>query len=936
MTRQEVAVAALWLDRGRTAEERAFREAEQARGMLARGRHAEALEAVRRARRALTGDARARLALVEWDVLFGLRRFRESLALASRALARSAETDTAIRLRIARGLSLWSTGRVAPGRAEVRRALARAGEPLTRARAFEALALFASKDLDLEAARGHLREARRLYEEGGSPDGLARVLEREASVWQHAGGLEKALAVQEQRVEVAASTPRTDLLALARADRGSLLTALGRWAEARADLEAAADGFRALADPREHTVAGQARACLDLATGELASARAALERARETNAERGDTRSLAEALILTSDLHLTLGEPEAAERTAVEALGLHRLNRDADGECRSRIRRALAFLALGRVAEARREARRARKGAGPTRPDLEALAEMVLGRVLLRIRPEQAAPHFEAAMERASARPVFAHLGRLGRALARRARPDDPEVAGALAGLEAWGDGRLLAFAQSDVRHLLGPAAVRETSPAAVPTVQAEGVDAAAAIVDAAAALLAGTSYPAGWILALRAIRSALPWHRAAVVGNRSFVLRADTDEPQALRPEDLACELAARAASPMALDLVHDAVLRGDPTRVLHRLGAAFVAPVAEGLILYLDTREERGLPSGRDLGLVIQLARLLAAHPRVEETPEEPSPAFAGILGSCEAMRDLFREMGRVAVLDAPVHVYGETGTGKERVARALHGASRRARGRFVAVNASSLSDDLFESEMFGHVRGSFTGAMADRHGFVADAEAGTLFLDEVTDLSGRAQAKLLRFLQEGEYRRVGENLVRRADVRVLTASNVSLEERVGDGRFRPDLMYRLNKIELRLPPLRERGSDVLMLARHFLSREAARAGRPVPAVPPELGRVLAAHPWPGNIRELENEMGRLMVRAPAGPLRKEMLSPGLLVAAPRRADSLKAATADFERGYIARALRTHGGNRAHTACALGVTRQALVAKIARLGIG
>ena len=677
-------MAASWLDRGRTAEDRALREAEQARGMLARGRHAEALEAVRRARRALTGDARARLALVEWDVLFGLRRFRESLVVATRALARcTREGDTAVRLRVARGLALWSTGRVAPGRAEVRRALARAAEPLTRARACEALALFAWKDLDLDAARTHMLEARRIYEAERSPEGLARVLEREASVLQHAGALEAALAAQDQRVAVAEVTPRTDLLAQARSDRGALLAVMGRWAAARRDLEAAAEGFRALGDPREHTVAGQARACLDLATGELASARAALEQARETNAEQGDTRSLAEALILTSDLHLSLGEPEAAERTAVEALGLHRLNRDADGECRSRIRRALAFLALGRVAEARREARRARKAAGPSRPDLEAMSEIVLGRVLLRMHPARAASHFEAAIARASSRPVFGHLGRLGRALARGARSDDAAVAEALSGLEAWGDGRLIAFALADVRHLLGPTAVRETSPEAGSAVQAEGVDAAAAIVDAAAALLAGTSYPSGWVAALRAVRSALPWHRAGVLGGRAFLLRADAEEPQPMRPEDLACDLAARADSPLAVDLRHDAALRGHPTRVLHRLGAAFVAPVADGLVLYLDTREERGLPSGRDLGLVIQLARLLAAHPRIEEEPVEACPAFAGILGSCDGMRDLFREMARVALLEAPVHVYGETGTGKERVARGAPRGARAARG-------------------------------------------------------------------------------------------------------------------------------------------------------------------------------------------------------------------------------------------------------------
>jgi DNA-binding NtrC family response regulator len=262
---------------------------------------------------------------------------------------------------------------------------------------------------------------------------------------------------------------------------------------------------------------------------------------------------------------------------------------------------------------------------------------------------------------------------------------------------------------------------------------------------------------------------------------------------------------------------------------------------------------------------------------------------------------------------------------------VAEALHRHSPRAAGPFVAVNASSLSDELFESEMFGHVRGSFTGAVGDREGFVAAAQGGTLFLDEVTDLSPRAQAKLLRFLERREYRRVGENRLRQADVRILSAANVALEE-----RLRADLVFRLKDVVLALPPLRERGDDVLALALAFLRREV-RPGRPVPALAADARRALQGYAWPGNVRELQREMRRAVVLAGRDAIRAEHLSiTGAVAETTPARRPLKDAVLGFERQYVAAALRELGGNRARTAVVLGITRQALVAKIARLGLG
>jgi anaerobic nitric oxide reductase transcription regulator len=231
----------------------------------------------------------------------------------------------------------------------------------------------------------------------------------------------------------------------------------------------------------------------------------------------------------------------------------------------------------------------------------------------------------------------------------------------------------------------------------------------------------------------------------------------------------------------------------------------------------------------------------------------------ALAGLVGACPAIESLWRDVARFGASGVGVHVFGETGTGKERVARALHDLSPRASRRFVPVNAAGLGDDLLVSELFGHGRGAYTGSVGERDGYVAEAEGGTLFLDEVAELQPLAQARLLRFLEEFEYRRLGENRLRRANVRVITATNVDLAERVRQGRFRQDLWFRLKVVRLAVPPLRERGSDVLLLARHFLEQQARARGLAAPRLDPAAEDALAAHAWPGNVRELEHEMLR-----------------------------------------------------------------------------
>jgi len=231
----------------------------------------------------------------------------------------------------------------------------------------------------------------------------------------------------------------------------------------------------------------------------------------------------------------------------------------------------------------------------------------------------------------------------------------------------------------------------------------------------------------------------------------------------------------------------------------------------------------------------------------------------AFDALIGESSAMMDLKAQARKVAATPLSILIQGETGTGKEVLARALHQASGRP-GLFVAVDCAALAQGLVESELFGHVRGAFTGANRSRGGLVSAAEGGTLFFDEVADLPPEAQTRLLRLVQEGSWRPVGGDREQSADLRIVAATWKDLSDEVRQGRFRADLFHRLAVVELRLPPLRDRGEDVLKLARQFLASEAKSAGRDVPRLSAALGRQLARMPWPGNVRELKNTMAYL----------------------------------------------------------------------------
>ncbi len=254
----------------------------------------------------------------------------------------------------------------------------------------------------------------------------------------------------------------------------------------------------------------------------------------------------------------------------------------------------------------------------------------------------------------------------------------------------------------------------------------------------------------------------------------------------------------------------------------------------------------------------------RLIARTRRLEEELERGGGGLGEIVGTSSSMRAVYRLIDGVAAAQSTVLVLGESGTGKELVARAIHRKSARAQLPFVAVNCSSIPDQLIESELFGHVKGAFTSAHASRAGLFELADKGTLFLDEVGDLSLAAQVKLLRALQEGEIKRVGSSDTRIVDVRVVAATNVGLTEKIAAGRFREDLFYRLNVIAISLPPLRERRDDIPLLAQHFLQKYVRQMGKEVRRFSPDVLAALSAYAWPGNVRQLENAMERAVVLA------------------------------------------------------------------------
>jgi DNA-binding NtrC family response regulator len=305
--------------------------------------------------------------------------------------------------------------------------------------------------------------------------------------------------------------------------------------------------------------------------------------------------------------------------------------------------------------------------------------------------------------------------------------------------------------------------------------------------------------------------------------------------------------------------------------------------------------------------------------------------------LVAESEATRRVLDLAERVAQVDSTVLLTGESGVGKERMARFIHERSARAAGPFVALNCGAVPESLLESELFGHTRGSFTGATQDRVGLFEAANGGTLLLDEIGEVPPAMQVKLLRVLQEREIRRVGENRNRPVNVRLLAATNRDLPSEIRAARFREDLYYRLRVVEIRVPALRERREDILSLAREFLDATAQRTGRKVTGFTPAAAQQLLKYPWPGNVRELGNAVERAVVLAPRSRVDVGDLPPEIGLAVPEPVAVGDVRTLEqVERDYIAAVLRAVGGNRAQAASKLGIGTATLYRKLKRFGSG
>ncbi len=328
------------------------------------------------------------------------------------------------------------------------------------------------------------------------------------------------------------------------------------------------------------------------------------------------------------------------------------------------------------------------------------------------------------------------------------------------------------------------------------------------------------------------------------------------------------------------------------------------------------------------------IELGQALRRGQRLEEENRAlRAPKFPNLIAESAAMRPVLEMIARVGPSDANLLITGENGTGKGVVAETLHGVSSRSARPLLTVNAGGLSEGVFESELFGHVKGAFTDAKTDRVGRFEMADGGTLFLDEIANISAAMQAKLLRVLETGEFERVGSSKTRRVNVRILSATNADLNAEVAAGRFRQDLLFRLNTIEIRLPPLRDRREDIPPLAAHFVREHAQHYRKDVTGFEDSAVKALLAHPWPGNVRELDHSVERGVLMAQGS-----LIKAGDLALRPAREGAPRLeemSLEDVECLLIRKALARYDGNVSHAASALGLSRSALYRRLQRYGI-
>lgn len=393
------------------------------------------------------------------------------------------------------------------------------------------------------------------------------------------------------------------------------------------------------------------------------------------------------------------------------------------------------------------------------------------------------------------------------------------------------------------------------------------------------------------------------------------------------------------------------DALLRLTPIILLTALDS--IDDVTNGLALGADDYIKKPYQQQELLARVHAVSRLQRIYRELEDVKVynrelkaqlSKKVGYGTLIGESAAMQEVFSLIERLRNVEVPVLITGESGTGKELVARAIHATSRRAHQPLVVQNCSAFNENLLESEFFGHVKGAFTGAIRDKRGLFEEAHQGSFFLDELGEMGLTLQAKLLRVLQDGTFTTLGDTKTKKVDVRIIAATNRSLEDMVAKGSFREDLFYRLNVIAIRLPPLRERRSDIPLLVESFLKAHADKSGRSV-SISVDAIRALAEYDWPGNVRQLQNEIERALIMAGDGrEIQRQDLSPAVRAAnqsgqskSPLSplSGSLKDAVEMVERQMIAESLKRTDGNKSETAKELGISRSSLITKVKEYGL-
>ncbi|MEJ5358498.1 MAG: sigma-54 dependent transcriptional regulator [Desulfobacterales bacterium] len=436
------------------------------------------------------------------------------------------------------------------------------------------------------------------------------------------------------------------------------------------------------------------------------------------------------------------------------------------------------------------------------------------------------------------------------------------------------------------------------------------------------------SSAPPAVILAVDDSPDALELIRRHLAPAGYRVLTASNAEEAARRIEEEPVDLVItdmRMPGKSGLDLVRHIRSRFREVGLLMVTGYPSIGGAVEAVRLGAEDYLAKPFTRGellRSVANALEQRRLRSSAP----IPAGP----AGLLGASAAMRPIFYAIEKAAAVNATVLITGESGTGKELVARAIHYRSPRAPHPFVPVNCGGIPESLLESELFGHVQGAFTGATVTRAGFFQTGDRGTIFLDEVAEMSLAMQVKLLRVLQEKEITLVGSARPLKVDVRIIAGTNKNLEGLIRAGRFREDLYYRLHVIGIELPPLRARGDDVLLLTHHFTAKYAAEMGRPSPRFTEAALEALRRHPWPGNVRELENLVQRLLALVEGDTVDVADLPAGMRSEGFFDERRLDRPLAEVEREYVQRVLERCGGNKSRAARVLGIDRKTLREKL------